>query len=707
MYVRFNPLMKECYKRILFMLLTLLLVHSIPAGAEQTERDPFTLGLEALENENPEKAVRIWSAAAESEDPDYRIGLYFLKTVTAHDMRDHYEEASELYYRGLESDTVSDEAAELLTEDIEFMRPLMVHKKAEQLESLAENRDPQVFSELAEFWESMRVTVTGTYNERLIEHWERCNYVTENYKTNRRHAYDDRGEIYLRFGRPDDTRNGTLLYNAGFAEYVLSTRMSDGGGGGSAGSAVNAGSLMNTIYMVRSYHNYPTYEVWVYTDLSNNRDNVLYVFGNSTGSRTMKLMESVDDFVPSGAFNTSGRNRPSNVAMLNQGNQSGPGRPDDSNDEDESNVAFENERTIMGGSEVVPPGLVLQLMYYRQLATVDEYFGSRYDYMMDRYMNKSMRLSSSIARQFQHINSARFKRRQGRAPRQRSEEVNNLFTVPSDLYAYRFFDEEMNPYLRVYLEADAEEAVAYDELRTHNRVAKISYDKYEIINRLRTYSTSGSPVDVLYDTVGLQQDESEDFTGYDANMLMVRHTDDLERMEADFELHNREEYDNPEIADESPFRNHLKGIGSSEIEVEELLENSGFMASDIIFGYSEIEESGESRLTIAHNKQIPKNRNLNFYYEAYNVPRDEEGLYSFTLTYEIERDRSWIGRLVRFGGGGPSVTIENTEDNSRFSQTLEIVGEELDEGEYTLKITFISPDDEVLLTREEHFTITE
>jgi len=127
MYVRCNPLMKECYKRILFMLLTLLLVHSIPAGAEQTERDPFTLGLEALENENPEKAVRIWSAAAESEDPDYRIGLYFLKTVTAHDMRDHYEEASELYYRGLESDTVSDEAAELLTEDIEFMRPLMVH----------------------------------------------------------------------------------------------------------------------------------------------------------------------------------------------------------------------------------------------------------------------------------------------------------------------------------------------------------------------------------------------------------------------------------------------------------------------------------------------------------------------------------------------------------------------------------------------------
>lgn len=697
--------MNDCYNIATLMLLALLLINSTHYTSDQNsvDTDLFKQGLNALEEDNPDEAVRIWGELSGQEsDPDYKLGFYFIKTVTAHNMRNYYEDASELYYRGLMSDSIGNEEKKLLLNDLEFMRPLMDRRAANRIEDLIEERNSAAYREIADFWDSMRITVSGTYNERLLEHWERCYFVAENFKTSRRYAFDDRGEIYLRFGGPDRTRDGTLLYNAGFAEYVLSTRMSDGGGGSSMSSAIDAGSLLNTMYMVRAYHEYPNYEVWVYTNLTDSRDNVIYIFGNTTGSSVMSQIQSVDDFVPSAAFNVSGRNRPASVAMLNEGNISS-----DSNEEDDTNVAFEGERGVMGSGEIIAPGLVLQLMYYRQLATVDEYFSSQYDEMMDRYMNTSMGLGKTISRQFQHINTARILRRLGGVPQQRSSQVDRIFTVNSGLYSYRFLDEDMNPYLRVYLDADPEEAISYDELRRHNRVDDIEFENFEIVNRLRLYNGAEESFAAVIDTLPVQPDLTLSDPFF-VNMLHVSHDIELVKLESDYELHNRMEYEDRSISEQSTFRNHLKGIGSVSTDVPPVLEADGFIASDIILGYSIIDESGESTVTVAHNGEIPKNRNLNLYYEAYILPQNEDGLYSFILNYEIKRDRSWFGRAIRFGGGGgPSITIQNTEENPRFSQMLEIVWEELGDGDYILNLTFKDTDERFLFSREVNFTIYE
>ena len=693
---------------IILMLLTFLLINGTHYTSDQSsaETDAFSKGMIALEDGNPEEAIRVWSELLKEEsDPDYRLGFYFIKTVTAHNMRDYYEDASVLYYRGLMSDSIGDEEKARLLDDLEFMRPLMDRSEANRIEDLIKERNSAAYREIADFWDSMRITVSDTYNERLLEHWERCHYVSENFKTSRRYAFDDRGEIYLRFGGPDRTRDGTLLYNAGFAEYVLSTRMGDGGGGGSMSSAIDAGSLLNTMYMVRAYHEYPNYEVWVYTDLSESRDNdnVIFIFGNTTGSAVMSQIQTVDDFVPSAAFNVSGRNRPASVAMLNEGNISG-----DINDDDDSNVAFEGEQGVMGSGEIIAPGLVLQLMYYRQLATVDEYFSSRYDEMMDRYMNTSMPLGKTISRQFQHINTARILSRQGGVPQQRSSQVDRIFTVSSGLYSYRFLDEELNPYLRVYLDADPEEAITYEELRRHNRVDDIAYENFEIVNRIRLFNGAEESIAARIDTLSVQADIISLTDPFSVNMLRIAHDSELTKLESDFELHNRAEYEDRSISEQSTFRNHLKGIGSAATEVPPILESEGFIASDIILGYSIIDESGESTVTVAHNGEIPKNRNLNLYYEAYNLPQNEDGLYSFILDYEIKRDRSWFGRVIRFGGSsGPSITIQNTEERPRFSQMLEIVSEELSDGDYILSLTFKDMDEQTLFSREVEFTIYE
>lgn len=687
----------------ILLIIAFLMISASPALSvnDPAERDYFKEGLSELDIGNYKKAVEIWASSLNhSPEPDYKTGYYMIKTVTAHNLRDYYEKANDLYYRGLESDTVTDADKEYLLADLEFMRPLLGRREANHLERLIEDGNADIFSELAEFWNSMKVTVTGTYNERLLEHWERCHYVAANFKTNRRYAFDDRGQMYIRYGEPDRIRNGMLIYNPGFAEYLLSTRFSSSGGGG-MGGAIDASAIENTMHMVRAYHEYPTYEVWIYTQLVDNHENVIYLFGNTTGSDVMRLFQTVDDFIPTAAFNTSGRNRPVSVVM---GDQSS-GLSEVANNE-RTDIVDADVGVGMGSGEIVPPALVLQLMYYRQLSTVDDYFGMQYDNMMNRYMSTASRLSRSIAREFQHLNAAQIVRRQARAPSERSSYVNRIFSIDSDLYAYRFFDEEMEPKLRVYLDADPEQAIQYDELRRHNRVDDIEFENFEIINRLNVINGSDERLDARIDTVKLFTDLTILADPLNLNVIQIPHTEEVTRLGSEFELHNRKEYVNPSIDEQSTFKRHLRGIGTAETEVKPVLESDSFISSDVILGYSYIDEDGESALTISHNRKIPRNSNLNFYYEAYNLPQKDDGLYSFNLTYEIERKRSWFGRAIRFGrSSGPTITIENTEDEPRFSQMLEIISEELDKGDYKLNLIFMNAEEEVLHQQVIEFSI--
>lgn len=691
--------------RFLFLLISALLLMPAPSvlsGNNAIDKDLFKDGLAELEKGNYEKAVSIWGESKNLlSEPDYKIGHYMVKTVTGHNLREYYDKASDLYYWGLASDSVSDEDKNLLLADLEFMRPLMGRREANRLESLIEEGNPEIYQKLADFWNSMKVTITGDYNERLLEHWERCSYVAETYKTSRRHAFDDRGEMYIKFGAPDRIRTGMLIYNPGFAEYLLSARLSAGGGGGTLDDAMNASAIENTMHLVRNHHNYPDYEVWVYTELVDNNENVIYLFGNSTGSDVMRLVQSVDDFVPTAAYNISGRNRPTSVSFANQNDGLSSIVSDDRSD-----IAAAGEDVGMGGGELIPPALVLQLMYYRQLSTVDDYFGMQYDDMMNRYMSTSNRLSQSIAREFQHLNSARIIRRQARAPSERSSHAGRIFSIDSDLHVYRFLNDEMEPALRVYLDADPEEAIQYNELRRHNRVDDIEFENFEIINRLHVFNGSDERLDAQIDTVQLFTDLANIKNPLELNVIQIPHANEITRLGSDFELHNRNEYEDPSVDEQSTFKKHLKGLGTAEAEVKPVLDSGSFISSDIILGYSYIDEIGESALTVAHTREIPQNSNLNFYYEAYNIPQNNDGLYSFNLTYEIERKRSWLGRAIRFGrSGGPSITIENTEDKPRFAQILEIISEELDKGDYKLNLTFMNSDDEVLHRKELEFVI--
>jgi len=102
---------------------------------------------------------------------------------------------------------------------------------------------------LKRFWHGRDLTPATVANERLVEHYQRLLYARENYAWFDIKEYDDRGQIYVQYGPPDDKiedgmNSGTVslsswvyhrlgrsvsfdFVNAGYGRYQLTTRLSE------------------------------------------------------------------------------------------------------------------------------------------------------------------------------------------------------------------------------------------------------------------------------------------------------------------------------------------------------------------------------------------------------------------------------------------------------------------------------------------------
>lgn len=666
--------------------------------------DLYKQGFTEKEAGNYEKAAELWiEYAGKTRKPDYKVSHELIKLVTQHRLTDHYEKASELYFWGLQSDEIDAGTADLLVDELFYMDTMLGQREHRRLERLINQADTGIFAFLHDFWDERNLTPSDNYNERLMEHWERVNFALENYNTSSRMPFDDRGKIYIRFGEPDKKRSGVFMFNPGFANYVIATRMDDGRGQGSGlNNAINTTTYLNTLYQVREYHQYPSFEVWVYTSLTSEPDNVVYIFGNTQGGSVMTEKQSVDDFIPSAAYSMSERNNP-----VSMGLSGGSGSGDASgarNRGDETDAELEGGSGGIGQSERIIPALVLQFMYYRQLASLDVFFSDRYDEMMDSYMNTSMRLSTSAARRYQQVNSARLLISQAAAPAERSSNLNHVFNISTQVHPYRFFDDELNPYLKVYFIENTEEAITFEELKKRNAPGDIRYDDYEVV---RTVQFGGENGERFEPVLARSLADQSSIDPLERNMVHLPYHSEAKIISAHSELYDISMGRNNGVAESSTLRENLKGIGFASTDLKEIETSTQLFISDVIIGYRDEDLDIDSGFVISHDRILPGNHSINFYYEAYNIPRNDEGLYSYSLTYRITRERSLLGRIIRFGKTTQtSMTINNTHDAPRFSQMLEIVSDELDEGDYTLELLFSVEEESDILHREQiSFTV--
>ncbi|PWN05247.1 GWxTD domain-containing protein [Rhodohalobacter mucosus] len=680
--------MKVFLSTFYFILFFWISVVPLYADGIQNNTDSYLVGKKAAADGNYREAAENWISYADSlSSPEYRVGHELILMVTGHRLTDYYERTSQIYLKGLEDPDINDEERKLLLNDLYYIKSMLGRREENTVRDQIEARNPDIYRFFQNFWRNKSLTPSDPYNERLMEHWERVNFALENYSTVARAPYDDRGDIYVRFGEPQRKRDGIFMYNPGFANYLVATRMDDGRGYGSAlDNAVNTTAYLNTLYRVVDYHQYPAFEVWVYYGLSNTPDNSVFLFGNLYGGAQMSLKQSVDDFIPSAAYSTTERNNTVSMNMIEEETEtttSSNGGDDDT----ETDVLFESAETGVGNPEQIPPALILQMMYYRQLASLDPFFSGRYEEMLNRYENTSMRLSRSIARQFQQTNAAQTLITKRGMPEEKSSTGNFIYELDTSIHAYRFADENLNPVLRLYAEEDMDEVITFEELKKRNDMGDIRYGDYRLVRTVRLMDDNTTAVSEHSFSSGF------DSTGVNAlteEIVEIPYEEESSSVELITELYDETEGGRSEILENSTVRKNLKGVGRSNTPVAEFTRKDGFFISDVIIGYVSNDE--EERFSIAHDRIIPEDSILRIYYEAYNLPVDESGLYTYALTYRLKRDRSLMGRIIRFGGGSEtSMTVDNTTDTSRFDQYLEIVSDQLKNGSYTLELYFTNP----------------
>ncbi|MFQ5640647.1 MAG: carboxypeptidase-like regulatory domain-containing protein [bacterium] len=287
--------------------------------------------LDAVKSTVWEKKLEVWLkikvALEKAGISNPRIAIAFIEVATENKATEYYDKACELYYWAFSPGIFRKPGKELVKEienEIARMAPLLEKKEAEIWQNDLRARNPDLAAKIRTFWLEKDPSPTTTLNERLIEHWERIAFARKNFTTEKNTIYgtDDRGIIYVKYGEPDKKK-----------VVFLGTRRSEIN---NIASLYDIPPILKTDFRVQieSFINYPECEVWSYAAL-NSDEPVIYLFGRKEGEGPFGLRNGVEEFIPA--------------------------------------RAFRNTSLVMG----LPPGGIIQMMYYGDLFVFDFSFGAR------------------------------------------------------------------------------------------------------------------------------------------------------------------------------------------------------------------------------------------------------------------------------------------------------------------------------------------
>lgn len=307
----------------------ILIIFSLISGPTITKSltlnqlDLYDQGVVQRDSGNWHEALNIWLTARDSmlaqgvSDP--RIGIDFIKLVTEQHATEYYEKASMMYFWGF-SQTLSSEFKEDIEKEVERLSPLLQKERyADWLKLLREN-DASINKLIKSFWMHKDPIPTTEENERLLEHWERIATARRKFKEDSSSVYgtDDRGPIYVKYGKPDAIYQGKLgtdqieIMRWILHEFLIRQE-------------------------IQRYNTTPAYEIWIYSDLKSEQSTI-FLFGKRGGFGKYGLRLGIEDFIPERAFRRS--------SVKNTGG--------------------------------ILPGFMLQIMFYRELIGLDSFYLDRY-----------------------------------------------------------------------------------------------------------------------------------------------------------------------------------------------------------------------------------------------------------------------------------------------------------------------------------------
>lgn len=632
--------------------------------------DYYGIGKQYAEQGETKKALNIWlQARKQLEEPDPRIGFAFIELVTKQKLEDYYEYATYMYLWGL-SGSDATTYKEALDAEVDRLQPLLDNANWRRLKNLVDEEDPSIYEQLSGYWRWRDPTASTDYNERLVEHWERIAYAREHFTRNRREPYgtDDRGPIYVRYGEPDLRKSGQLLFNSTMADQFITNIIASGELASTDAFGTNPenrqlieGCINKLIQGVREFHNFPEYEIWTYRDLNpGSNQNTIFIFGTIARSGSFGTAETVEEFIKPRAFS---------MAPI-------PGVTANCNDT----------------AERIRPGLVLQYLYYNQLAATDHFFGATLSRIESRALNREV-LSVSLGEEMQVQARFDLKEARLRSPREESVYENTMIDIPVETHQYRMLNEQGDPVLATFVESRPQKAFLYDyysqyaktgtdTARTVSGLQREQLSHYELMHHLQLFGERREPITRARHSPPIAVGNSDVST----SVLTVPHRSEGTRQVVSAELRNRDP--STAYSVDTPFPKALRGLGKTEVEQPAPLEgpSTALKMSDLVLGYDKQSGSGNDLFpfTVSHERRIPEGETLVIHYEVYNLEPKPDGITSFRVDYEI-RPVNIMG-WTRERKDDLTVSLQFEHDQTRLTEDLEIQAANLEPGKYVLRM---------------------
>ncbi|MEX0944460.1 MAG: GWxTD domain-containing protein, partial [Balneolaceae bacterium] len=642
----------------------------------------YDRGLNQLYSGNVTQALDLWYETY-TDDPessvDARIGIEFIRVVTEMGLRSYDEASTEMYFRAL----VAGEGAEsrvAIRQEIERLKPIVGDGIFRQWSDWWDQRSEQLGSDMRGYWIRQDPTPADGVNERLIEHWERIATARKNFNKNSSTVYgtDDRALIFIRYGEPDRKYNGILTLQSLNIKPWLQRQLSPDSERGTQSRQSDHLSvpqdqeetvdrLQQAIY---EFHRYPEYEIWFYENITTDQSEpIIFMFGTDVSNDSFKLQTSLEDFIPERAYH------PNRVQA-------------------EESLEF----TRAG----ITPALMLQLLYYEQLAKMDPFFENRLNRLRDDVLEQGIEAYRGMDQIFRNESKDLVNVRQLHIPRERSSYEEIIPKIPLNVYQYRFLDDELKPMIITYIESSPEEAFLIDYHRNSGRIngngdlpndinILEEFSFYELKHTLQMYNHKWALTEQYEDLPPLYISRGQ--TNEKSNTFFISPHSSRAQMAASIQLHN---YDpDSRTIDDTPFSPSIRGWNKLQYRQPKPLKShpDSLEVADLVLGYPD--STGVTKpfsFRVANNQIIPFGETLLLHFEVYNLKRMNNTFTQFELTYRIlpvDDDGRILSDQSEF-----ILTLNFINEEEQVVEDLEIETADLSPGLYELVVVIIDTESE-------------
>jgi len=680
-----NPIASIFFLSLAVLFLTVSIGYTQPQAA-------FDRGSEQLQQGNITGALDIWYNAYQNSDQvDSRIGFDFIRIVAKHDLQSYYETATTFYYRAL-ADGAGQQSRVAIKQEIDRLAPVVGDGISRQWNQWWGEQSPSLGTDIRGYWVQQDPTPSKTTNERLIEHWKRIADASSRFTKNSSTIYgsDDRALIYIRYGEPDRVRNGILTLQSSNIRPWLENQLQQPASTEEMESAPKdielrdaelTNRLLDAMYR---YHQYPEYEIWFYENLyQSQQEPIIFLFGTDVNTNRFSLQTSLEDFIPERAYN-----------------------PERERDEDN-----EFDFTRAG----ITPALMLQLIYYEQLAQADPFFESRINDLKDDVLEQGLQAYQGMDLQFRTESRELVNQKIIEAPVEKSSYEDDLPQIPFQIHHYRFIDPETGPSILTYIESSPQEAFLIDYHR--NRELNATEDSlqlgtnvldqlpfYELNHYLQTYTNEWTIAESYEESPPLIIEKNAG--GPVSRSYVISEHTRQSNQSASVELINL----NPDSKsiNNTLFSETLRGRNKMQfrqpaplIQHEDSLE-----LADLVLGYqSEDNVTPPYSFTVANDQIVPFGRTLILHLEVYNLAKMSSGFTQFELTYRIfpiDEDGNLLSDQTEF-----ILTLNFTNEETTVIEDLEIETADLSPGLYELILNITDTQNEQMKERAIRFEVLE